>query len=159
MEFFTPCWIVLGMMFPSEPSVSYVHKQSKTFAQRLKTCNRVASVAVKNNVDPALAIAVAFSESRFSKPTSDKGAKGPLGVIPRYHCPKSKEKCDYLQAGVVALRKFLDINNMDYCQSLAQYNRGLEGKCKEGRSEYKYAQFILSLYDEICAKTDLCTGC
>lgn len=159
MEFFAPCWVALGLMFPQDPSVSYVHKQSKTFAQRLKTCNRVATEAVKHNVDPALAIAVAYSESRFSKPTSDKGAKGPLGVIPGYHCPKSKEKCDYLQAGILALKKFLELNDMDYCKSLAQYNRGLEGECKEGRSEHGYAQYILDVYDTICNGSDICKGC
>jgi hypothetical protein len=160
MEFFAPCWVALGLMFPSEPSTSYINKESRTFAQRLSTCNRVATVAERRGVDPILAIAVAFNESRFSKPTSSKGAKGPLGVIPRYHCPKSEEECDYLEAGVDALKKFLDLNNMDYCSALAQYNRGLEGKCEKGRSEYKYAQYILThVYQDICDQTGLCVTC
>lgn len=160
MEFFAPCWVALGLMFTPEPSVSYINKQSRTFAQRLSTCNRVALAAKKQDVDPILAIAVAFHESRFSKPTSSKGARGPLGVIPQYHCPKSKKECDYTAAGVAALKKFLELNDMNYCAALAQYNRGLDGKCQKGRSEYKYAQYVLThVYEEICHQTGLCVTC
>jgi len=158
MEFFVPCWILLGLMFGETPSKSYVGKQSKTFASRLAVCNDVALAAVKGEVDPILAISVAYSESRFSHPTSKKGAKGPLGVLPKYHCDDPKS-CDYTQAGVDALRKFLEINEFNYCKALAQFNRGLGGKCEKGRPEYTYATYILGVYEELCEKTGMCEAC
>ena len=159
MEFFAPCWVALGLVLPPQPSVSYLHKQSRTFAQRLKVCNRVAQKAISYGVDPALAIAVAFNESRFGKPTSSKGAKGPLGVIPKYHCPKAPQKCDYVDAGVLALKKFIDRNKGNYCEALSQFNRGLDGKCIKGRPEYAYAQYTLGVYAELCDRTSLCQEC
>lgn len=158
MEFFMPCWIALGMMFADKPSQTYVNKQSKTFASRLAVCNRVATLAEKEDLDPILAIAIAFNESRFSSKPSPKGAQGPLGVIPKYHC-EDIDTCDYTKAGISALRKFLDVNGHDYCSALAQFNRGLEGKCEPGRSEYAYARYVLSIYEDICAKTGMCETC
>jgi len=160
MEFFIPCWIALGGMFADAPSKSYVHKQSKTFASRLQVCNRVAIEARKQDVEPVLAIAIAFHESRFQpKITSGKGAKGPLGVIPKYHCPKTGE-CDYTKAGVSAIKLVTEMHPDNLCQALAVYNRGsVRGLCKEGRPEYNYAQVVINLYEELCSKTDLCETC
>ena len=107
-----------------------------------------AKEAQRQEVDPALAIAVAYHETRFENITSHKGAQGPLGVLPQYHCPK-KGKCDYTKAGILALKKFLNINHQKKCTALAQYNRGLKGKCKQGRSEHKYAQAVLDTFNEI----------
>jgi soluble lytic murein transglycosylase-like protein len=161
MEFFTPCWIALGMIFTTAPSSSYVNKVSRTFAQRLQVCNAVAVEARKQHVDIALAIAVSLTETGFTNTPSEKGARGPLGVIPAYHCPKkSKGECDYIKAGVTALRKFLERNDLNYCNALAEYNRGVEqGRCEKGRSEYKYAQYVLRRHSELCDLTDLCVGC
>ena len=158
MEFFIPCWILLGQMFQDEPSKSYVHKQSRTFAERLHVCNSVGLAARKGEVDPLLAITVSFSETRFTHTPSKKNAKGPLGVIPKYHCDDI-EKCNYTDAGIEALRKFLEINEGDRCAALAQFNRGLDGKCEKGRSEYKYATYILGAYADLCAQTGMCEDC
>ena len=160
MEFFIPCWIALGGMFTDTPSKSYIHKQSKTFASRLQVCNRVAIEARSQEVDPVLAISKARHESGFNpKVTSGKGAKGAMGVMPQYHCPKTG-KCDYTKAGVSALKLVTEMYPNNTCQALAVYNRGPKhGLCKEGRSEYYYAQAVLSLYEELCAKTDFCEGC
>lgn len=161
MEFFIPCWIALGHIFSPQPSISYVKKQSKTFTKRIAVCNNVGMEAQKQGVDPILAISVSFHETRFTYAKSAKGAKGPMGVIPYYHCPKKgKGNCDLVKAGVGALGKFLALNDFDYCQALAQYNRGNEeGKCEKGRSEYFYAQAVLSLYDEICMHLGSCETC
>jgi hypothetical protein len=158
MKFFIPCWIALSAMFPKNPSKSYVHKQSKKVADRIYTCNRVATIAESEDLDPILLIALAFHESRFSNVTSRRNAKGPLGAIAKWHCPKNK-KCDYVRAGVQAFNKFLTLNYGDRCTAIAQFNRGLNGKCEEGRSEFYYATQVLSLYDDLCTKSQMCQGC
>jgi len=160
MEFFIPCWIALGSMFSDAPSKSYIHKQSKTFASRLQACNHVALEARKQDVDPMLAISIARHESGFNpKVTSNKGAKGPMGVIPKYHCPKTGE-CDYTKAGVSALKLVTGMYPNNLCQALAVYNRGtLHGQCKKGRPEYYYAEAVINLYEELCAKTEFCETC
>ena len=79
--------------------------------------------------------------------------------MPQYHCPKTG-KCDYTEAGISALKLVIDMHPDNLCQALAVYNRGpAHGLCKEGRSEYNYAQVVLSLYEELCAKTDFCESC
>ena len=131
-----------------DASISYQKKISASIPQRMKVCRQVAHTAHTLNVDPTLAISIAFHETRFQSITSFKGAKGPLGVLPQYHCPKSG-KCDYIKAGILALKKFLKINKGRLCKSLAQYNRGLKGQCKYGRPEYLYAQKVIDTRDEV----------
>ena len=115
----------------------------------MKVCTEVAKEAINQNVDPILAVSIAYHESRFSSPTSEKGAKGPLGVIPQYHCP-SYGKCDFTKAGITALKKWIKVNKgKSLCKILAQYNRGFDGICKNGRSEYFYAQRVLDTYFEL----------
>lgn len=160
MDFFLPCWIALSTIFTEAPSKSYFHKVSKTFASRMQVCSTIAKEASKEGVDPILAISIAATESGFlNNLTSSKGAKGPLGVIPKYHCPK-KGKCDYIKAGIRAIQKVSDVRPDDLCSALAVYNRGLEeGRCEEGRSEYYYAMVVMDTYDKICSATDLCKRC
>ena len=144
------------------PSKSYINVQSRRFAEKLHVCGRVAVEAKRQSVDPILAIAVAASESGFNANVeSNKGAQGPLGVMPIYHCPKGKAKgCDLIKAGVSALDKVTALHPRDRCRALAVYNRGLEGKCEDGRSEYGYALHVLSMYSDICAVADdYCETC
>lgn len=141
------CWIVMMNIMSPDASISYQNKISKSIPNRMAICKQVAKEAKRQSVDPLLAIVVAYNETRFENLTSSKGAQGPLGVLPQYHCPK-EGKCDYIKAGIGALKKFLDLNNQKKCKALAQYNRGLKGKCKRGRSEYAYAQHILDIYTE-----------
>lgn len=145
------CWILLFNLFGNNPdqlSQGYTKKIINNIYPKLQTCTQVYKEAEKQYVDPLLAISVAYHESRFKNVSSNKGAKGPLGVIPKYHCPKNK-KCNYIEAGISALKKFLELNQYDQCKTLAQYNRGLNGKCLPGRPEYKYAQNIINLYNSI----------
>lgn len=158
MEFFVPCWIILSQLFSQPPAESYFKKQFPKMEKRVILCNRIGIEARKQSVDPILAISVAMLESGFTNPTSSKGAKGPLGAIPVYHCPK-KGKCDYTKAGVRALKKFLERNPNDRCKALAQYNKGLDGNCKSNTSEHKYAKYVLHLYDLVCEATDMCENC
>jgi len=160
MEFFTPCWMALSLMFGNNnPSKSYLDAHIHDVPKRLQICNQVAQAAAKRNFDPILAIAISFNETKFTNTVSEKGARGPMGVIPKYHCPK-KGKCDYIEAGLNAFEKAEALGEDDLCQTLAIYNRGPEkGKCVEGRSEYAYAQYVLKIYDMICAATDFCQTC
>lgn len=135
------CWIILFNLLGASPS--YNQKIMKRVLPKMEICSQIYIEAEKQGVDPLLAISVGWHESRFKNVTSGKGAKGPMGVIPKYHCPK-KGECDYIEAGVSALKKFL---GDDLCKSLAMYNRGLKGMCKKGRSEYGYAKRVLKMYD------------
>jgi hypothetical protein len=159
MEFFAPCWIALQFIFSEAPSKSYFDKVSRTFTSRMHVCNQVGIAAAKRGYDPILFIAIALNETNFTYTPSKKGAKGPLGVIPTYHCPK-KGKCDYIHAGIDAYAKAETFTKSDdLCTVLAVYNRGPKGLCKEGRSEYGYAQVVIRRYEEICEKSDSCTPC
>jgi len=161
MEFFKPCWIALVFLFHPDtpPSKTYLHKVSRTIAERVSTCNKIATEARNQGVDPMLALSVGMRESGFTYVTSKKGAKGPLGVITKYHCKGGARNCDLIQAGVSALSKFLELNQEDRCKALAQYNRGLKGECKEARSEFYYASDVLEIYSTICNATDFCHEC
>ena len=126
MEFFFPCWIALSSIFAQAPSKSYFNKVSRTFADRMEICNNVAIAAAKRSHDPVLFIAISVTETGFTHTKSEKGARGPLGVIPKYHCPK-KGKCDYINAGIDAFEKAKNyVKSDDLCQTLAVYNRGIE---------------------------------
>ena len=143
------CWIIMLNILSPNASTTYQNKISKSIPSRMKVCTEVAKEAINQNVDPILAVSIAYHESRFSSPTSEKGAKGPLGVIPQYHCP-SYGKCDFTKAGITALKKWIKVNKgKSLCKILAQYNRGFDGICKNGRSEYFYAQRVLDTYFEL----------
>ena len=142
------CWVIMLNILSPNASMSYQRKIARSLPSRMKVCQQVAKEAQRQNVNAILAITVAYEETRFQDIASSKGARGPMGAIPRYHCPNSS-KCNYTKAGVLALKKFLKINKGDLCTSLAQYNRGLKGKCKEGRSEFYYAQRVIDMYNEV----------
>ena len=163
MEFFFPCWVALGLIYNTDvaPSKSYMNTQTRVFAEKLHVCNKVALTARKLGADPILAIAIAGSESSFTANIkSNKGAQGPMGVIPKYHCPGGKLKgCDLIQAGVSALNKVNDLYPDDRCKALAVYNRGYEGRCESGRPEYGYATHVLDTYNIICEISSYCEAC
>lgn len=95
------------------------------------TCLAVAKEAKLQEVDRAGAIALAFAESRFlPRVTSRRGAKGPLQVIPKWHCPK-QGKCDYIKAGVSALKTFMRLFPSSFADAVCHYNSGLDADCPE----------------------------
>lgn len=150
------CSFAIGLMYSGNAS-SYIKKSSRrSFNKRLNTCYEIGIKAGERGINVPLAIAIGFHESRFSYSPSDKGAKGPLGVLPKYHC-KEEKKCDLIDAGLSALEKFSAINK-DVCNTLAQYNAGLEGGCKKGTIGKDYATQVLrfySLYEIIYSETEL----
>lgn len=142
------CWTIMLNILSPDASISYQRKIARTIPNRMEICKQVAKEAKRQNVNPILAVTIAYEETRFENISSPKGARGPMGVIPRYHCP-SKGNCDYTKAGVLAIKKFLKLNKNNMCKALAQYNRGLDGECKTGRSEFFYAQRIIDMYNEV----------
>ena len=64
--------------------------------------------AMDHGIDPRLAVALAYTESRFNpKAVSPVGAQGPLQVIPFFHCPnRTIRDCDLIAAGMDAIIRF-----------------------------------------------------
>mgnify|MGYP003151979955 FL=1 len=100
-------------------------------------CLEVARTAEDLELPVALVVSVAYEESKFTKDlTSKAGARGPLQIIPRYHCPtpegehKPHERrgtlqgCDLVRDGVKALAWFWGRYDHDWAQALAHYNSG-----------------------------------
>lgn len=142
------CWIILSYIFSPDSSISYQKRISKSLPQRFRICKVVAQTAQAAKFDPIIAISVAYHETRFTNVESNKGAQGPLGVLPKYHCPK-QGKCDLIRAGIRALIKFHKLNPKNQCNALAQYNGGLKMTCEEPSPSSFYAQRVLDTYYEI----------
>jgi hypothetical protein len=168
MTYFKMCWFALQMMLPDNPSPHYLKAFLKSSHSRLLICEQVAQTADKHDLCPALAVAIAFRESRFSNTTSPKGARGPLGVIPKYipsHiCKNPRKNCDYTKAAIHAFHYWNLQNPTDLCTSLAQYNAGNKGSCNPNSPGASYAQdvlhiysHLLPLYDGDCSEYE--TGC
>lgn len=76
----------------------------KNLKHRDMICSRIVVTANDFGVDPYLAAAVAFEESKFSFRTSSAGAIGPMQILPKYWCPGKKAKgCNTIYHGVRAL--------------------------------------------------------
>lgn len=140
------CWIIMSFIFSPEASTTYQKKISRSIPKRFHICTQIAKEAKRQKVNPALAIALAYHESRFSYVTSKANAKGPLGVITKYHC--QDEPCDLIKAGVFALKKYLKRTN-NVCDAIAQYNSTLNASCKDNSPASHYAQRVLDTYYEV----------
>ena len=136
----------MSYIFSPDASISYQKKISKSIPKRMRVCTHIAKEALKQNVNPALAVALAYHESRFSYPISKAGAKGPLGVITKYHC--NKEPCDLTKAGVSALNKYLK-RTKNTCDAIAQYNSNLDAHCQQDSPATHYAHSVLDMYYEL----------
>jgi coenzyme F420-reducing hydrogenase delta subunit len=92
--FFSPVWV------ESHPAA----KERVT-----AVCQEVAEKAIASGVDPVIATALSYSESRFREGVRSKaGAIGPMQVIPRWACPQGRRKgCDLVQAGVDTLKRHI----------------------------------------------------
>lgn len=111
------------------------------------TCLAVAKEAKSQGVDRAGAIALAFAESRFlPQVTSSKGARGPLQVIPKWHCPKQGE-CDYIHAGVSALKTFMRLFPSSFADAVCHYNSGLDKICPE--KSVSFALYVDNLRQKV----------
>jgi hypothetical protein len=87
--------------------------------EKVVVCLEVARAAEDLELPVSLVVSVAYEESKFERDlTSKAGARGPLQIIPRYHCPGPEgehkpherqgtlEGCDLVRDGVKALGWF-----------------------------------------------------
>ena len=93
---------------------------------RLRTCARVINEAQLAFVDIDYAVALTYTESRFSKTARSKaGAVGPFQILPKYHCPGGREKgCDLFHYGMEALIKYSRKHRGNWPEVLCHWNSG-----------------------------------
>ena len=79
---------------------------SKPTSESMAVCMEVAAKADDAGLPIEVAVALAFTESRFNaSAVSNAGAKGPLQVLPRFYCPGRTERgCDLVLAGIKGLQ-------------------------------------------------------
>lgn len=107
-----------------------------------QVCIKVAAEAHAWGIEPSLAVAVAYEESRFHEDrVSTVGARGPMQVIPKWWCPnRSPENCDFYFAGLKALDYYT--YRYELTQALARYNGG---RYRKSSRSYYYARRIIRL--------------
>lgn len=105
---------------------------------RAVVCADVTVQAVAHGVSPALAVSLAFHESRLDAgAVSRAGAVGPMQVIPRWWCPGGAlSGCDVVGAGVAALRTLTDAHGR--LEGVARYNAGN----RPGERAWRYARTV-----------------
>jgi len=147
------CWHAIQLMLPPEASSSYSDALLKSVPARIAVCQQVARAAVSGDVCPPLAVAIALRETAFTHSISNKGARGPLGVIPKYIpksiCKNPRSRCDYTKAGIAAFNYWYDRHPADLCTTLAKYNAGNKGSCTAGALGYSYAVSVMSNYQKL----------
>lgn len=107
------CSLVFGLFITITGGVFYDEDH------RIETCTAVYQEAVRQGVDPDLAISVAWLESRWYASAKNKksGALGPMQVLPKYWCPNKegiwriheygvRKGCNLTKAGVRALKYY-----------------------------------------------------
>lgn len=93
---------------------------------RLSVCVAVAMEAANRDVEPELAIALSYTESRFNpNAVSSRGAVGPLQIRPVFHCPGGRlEGCDLIKAGVGAIIRYQTKYGPRLADVLCHWNSG-----------------------------------
>lgn len=129
------CIVILMTIYPTLQS-----SQVREFRRAQSVCEHVYESALKTDVDPLLALAVAAEETRFKPRVSNKGAQGPLQAMPALWCPKDargklKPKCDHTAAGLAALSY--------YTARRPSLRRALESYAGTGESARAYAERVL----------------
>jgi len=91
-------------------------------ADAIDVCREVADAAEEEGLPRSVVVSLAYSESKFdASAISPAGARGPLQVLPVWHCEEVRscrrtvgrnclrlvEDCDLIEAGTKALRAFL----------------------------------------------------
>lgn len=140
------CLIVVLTIYPDLNT-----SQIKEFRAAQRVCEQVSAAAYKAGVDEPLALAVAVEETRLQhRPHKTSGARGPMQVIPKYWCPK-KGKCDYVEAGVDALKYYLDDSPSE--------RRALQRYAGAGERARNYAERVLRRVKAIRALLLAVEGC
>lgn len=81
---------------------------ARPYDTAFRTCLEVAQGAYLEGIPADLAVALAFTESRFNpEARSSRGARGPLQILPKFHCPSGRlQGCDLVAAGLSALKRY-----------------------------------------------------
>jgi hypothetical protein len=125
-------------------------------ASRAQVCEEIAAEAIAQDVNPVLAVAVAWRESAFTRSAvSSAGAVGPLQVMPRFWC-KSKP-CDYIEAGIRALKHYTEKHGLN--DGLCAYASGR--RCRlAGKQSRRYLRDVRRLFDKFSSfYLEACDGC
>jgi len=122
------------------------HTPTDLSNRQRRICAQVAKRAAKAKIDPVLAVAVAYHETKFAYKRGAAGEIGPLQAMPKYWCPQKKEhRCDAVAAGLKALDFYLK-HNKTLRKALTRYN----GKGARARA---YATAVLEVRQQIKNKT------
>lgn len=129
------------------------------YVDRVLVCADVLSQAVQGRVDPPTAIAVAWQESRFTRPPPNPwNCAGPLQVKVHYWCANVHNEwslhradgvldgCDLVDAGVRALRYYAHTSVNDY-DMLCRYGWG---RC-DSPTRRRYVQHTLQVASRVRA--------
>ena len=141
-------------------ALSMTQATEDSIKSRSEICGEVGRRAVESDIDPALAIAIAWTETRFSDATnSTSGATGPMQVIPRYWCKtKSRAGCDLIGAGLRAFSVYKRRTTIR--EALCRYGSGKS--CRESAGGDRYARRVLGFYKRLKKRSrDACSvvGC
>jgi soluble lytic murein transglycosylase-like protein len=113
------------------------HKNKYVAHEALLVCKEVATRAEEMGVDPALAVSVAFEETRFQRDLeSPSGAVGPLQAMPVYWCPREGE-CDEIDAGLRALKYYVTRERGNELRALTAYAGAGSRAQRYGRRVYR----------------------
>ena len=127
----TACFIIVCTSFIGESQTI------KPKRAQIETCVEISQVALANGLDQSLAMAVGWEESRYTKKaTSNKGAVGPMQILPKYWCPNGlSENCDLLLSGIIALKKLVGRYGLN--GGLCRYSSGRTCKAVSRSRWYK----------------------
>lgn len=107
----------------------------KRLSEMAIVCEHVVEKAESLDMDPYIAAAIAWEESRFNaEAVSPEGAIGPMQVIPRWACPnRTRVGCDLVDAGVNAYLSWLKKYEKPR-EALCHYNSG--NRCNDRSRGY-----------------------
>ena len=115
-------------------SPAFIPRAAATL-DRYATCYHVEEHALDAQLDPYLAAALVHEESRFVHDArSHTGARGPMQVSARFHCPRQRPRgCNFFRAGIDALQRY-KARWPEPEETLCHYNAG--GECTARSRRY-----------------------
>lgn len=91
--------------------------------ERFTSCVEVGMGAIAEDLHPSLVVALSYTESRFNPgAVSPAGARGPLQILPWFHCPSGRLRgCNLIKAGIGAIIRYRNRYGSDW---LCHWNSG-----------------------------------
>lgn len=129
-------------------------KTTKLVEHRVSVCEDVAVEAIMQNVDPVLAVSVAWRESSLLRNAkSSKGAVGPMQVLPRFWC--KEKRCNLVKAGIDALKYYT--TRYGTRPGLCAYFSG-KTCSRSSKSSDRYQRSVMQTYNEFMKHWDVPCG-